>query len=139
MLPKINNLFRMTRNPEVINTASGNTICKMGLVVSEKYKDNETTLFIDGVAFGRGGEVIAQHFSKGDLIFISGKLSPNDYQKQDGTKVKGFQLIVESFEFTGGNRSSSNQHEEAKRNGYQRQNDLSVIPQGDDDSDAVPF
>lgn len=134
MLVKINHLFRMTRNPEIIQTASGTTICKLGLVCDEKYKDKQTSLFIDAVAFGRGGEVINQHFAKGSQIFISGKLSPNDYEKQDGTKVRGFQIIVESFDFVGKSSGQQDSHNEAKSNGYQPQAEPEHNP-----DDEIPF
>ena len=134
MLPKISNLFRLGKNPQLINTQSGKTICKLSLACSEKYGETKTDLWLDGVAFGRGGEVIDQHFAKGDLIFLFGKLSPNNYQKEDGTMHYGFQMIIESFEFVGSKNKPQDSHNESKSNGYQPQQESLDI----DDSD-IPF
>ena len=74
MLAKITHLFRISRPLELQYSASGNSYGRVGLVCSEKYKDKETTLWMEGTAFGKTAELIAT-MPKGSQIFVEGKLS----------------------------------------------------------------
>ena len=131
MLPKINNIFWLTKDPEIVNTANGKTLCRMSLACNEKYGDREEKLYINGVAFGNGATAISNYFHKGSKIFISGKIAPNNYEK-DGKTVYGYQVIVESFEFVDKKQSGSkDRHNQQKSDGYQ--------PQGDEYQDSIPF
>ena len=79
-LPKIQHVYRLTRDPEAKYNQSGVCICKVGLAASEKYKEQERTLFIDATAFGKTGELIAQSVKKGHRIFVFGKLQTDSWQ-----------------------------------------------------------
>lgn len=105
MLAKISGVFRLTRDAELRYTASGVAILKVGLACSEKYKDKETQLFIDGTAFGKSGELINQYAgSKGTQIFIAGKLQTDMWEK-DGQKQSKISIQIEDFQFLGSNGS----------------------------------
>jgi len=97
MLPKINHLFRLTRDPETTFTAGGVQITKLGLAASEKYKDKETTLFIDATAFGKTAEFIAS-VTKGQRVFVSGRLQTDQWEdKNGGGKRSKTTMTIESF------------------------------------------
>ena len=79
MLPKITNVFRMTRDPEIRYSPDQTAIASIGLVCSEKYGDREITLFVDAVAFSKTAEMIAK-IKKGQRVFIFGKLKTDTWQ-----------------------------------------------------------
>ena len=111
-LAKINGLFRLTRDAELINTQSGSVIAKFGLACSEKYKDKETQLFLDAVAFGKTGEIISQYAgSKGSQIYLSGKLQTETWQDnatgQNRSKVS---MTIESFDFVSNGNKPQQQY-----------------------------
>ena len=142
MLPKINNIFRLTREPELRHLQDGKELCKINVACSEKYGQKETSMFIDAVAFGKGASFL-NNVKKGDRIFISGKLSPNNYEKQDGTKIYGFQLLIDSFEYI---EKKSDNPQQQDRSNNQTQQDLHALddatnPGGeiDIDEDLIPF
>lgn len=112
-LAKLNGLFRLTRDAELIYSASGSAITKLGLACSEKYKDKETQLFLDAVAFGKLGEIISQYAgSKGTQIYISGKLQTETWQdSQSGQNRSKVSLVVESMDFVSGQSSNAQKNQ----------------------------
>lgn len=98
-LAKVTGVFRLTRDAELIYTASGTAALKMGLACSEKYADKETQLFLDAVAFGKMGEVLNTYAgTKGTQIFLNGKLQTESWEK-DGKRNYKTSMIVEGFDF----------------------------------------
>lgn len=98
MLPKINHVFRLTREPELRISQTGVSICKVGLAASEKYSDKETQLFIDGTAFKKTAEML-NTVQKGQRVFVSGKLQTDSWVDQSGQKQSRTTMIIEQFEF----------------------------------------
>lgn len=114
-LAKINGLFRLTRDAEIVHTQSGSSITKLGLACSEKYKDKETQLFLDAVAFGKVGEIISQYAGqKGTQIYLNGKLQTESWQdKQSGQNRSKVSMTIEGFDFVGGQNNQQPQQGQA--------------------------
>ena len=98
MLPKICHVFRLSRDPELRYTTSGTTVCKVGLVASEKRNQDETTLWLDGTAFGKTAEFL-NNVRKGQRVFIVGRLQTDQWTDNNGGKRSRTALIIESFEY----------------------------------------
>lgn len=98
----------LTRDPELTYTASNMPICKFGMAINRKWRDKnsgenrEDTCFVDCTAFGRTGEVINQYMSKGKPIFVEGRLNYRQWEAQDGGKRSKLDVVVENFQFIGG-------------------------------------
>lgn len=127
-LAKINGLFRLTRDAEMVMSQSGTAIVKLGLACSEKYKDKETQLFLDAVAFGRMGEIILQYAgSKGTQIYLSGKLQTESWEK-DGQKRSKTSMTIEGFDFVSNGSSANNQNNAPTTQSYQQPNQTYQAP-----------
>ena len=101
---------RITRDPELNFAAGkGTAICKFNLAVSRPFKKDETD-FINCTAFGKIGETIAQYLIKGSPIAIVGNIRTGSYEAKDGTKRYTTDVIVESFDFIGGNASKRSEN-----------------------------
>jgi len=98
MLPKITHLFRITRDPELRYGQSGTALCKLGLVASDKYKDKETTLWLDATAFGKTAELL-NSTRKGQRIFITGRLQTDQWINSEGQKQSKTTMTIEGFEY----------------------------------------
>ena len=101
----------LTRDPETRVTATGLTICKLGLAVSRVFstKDGERreeTTFVDIDAFGKQAEVITKYFRKGKPILIEGRLKLDQWESNDGQKRSKMGVVMETFQFVG-NRDDS--------------------------------
>lgn len=99
----------LTRDVEMRTTPSGQTVANFSLAVSRSWKDQngqtqEQTSFINCVAWGKVGEIIAQYTSKGSPLLVSGRLDQRSYEDKDGNKRQAVEVNVEDFNFIGGGR-----------------------------------
>ncbi len=97
----------LTRDVEVRSTPSGQTVSNFSLAVSRSWRgqdgqQQEQTSFINCVAWGKVGEIIAQYTSKGSPLLVSGRLDQRSYEDKDGNKRQAVEVVVEDFNFIGG-------------------------------------
>jgi len=102
----------LTRDVEMRTTPSGQTVANFSLAVSRSWKgqdgqSQEQTSFINCVAWGKVGEIIAQYTSKGNPLLVSGRLDQRSYDDKDGNKRQAVEVVVEDFNFIGGGRGDS--------------------------------
>ena len=64
--------------------------------------------FINCIAFGKVGEIIAQYLTKGRQIAITGNIRTGSYETKDGNRRYTTEVIVETFEFISSSASTSN-------------------------------
>lgn len=101
----------LTRDVEMRTTPSGQNVANFSLAVTRSWRDQngaqqDKTSFINCVAWGKPGEIIAQYVSKGSPLLVSGRLEQRSYDDKDGNKRSVMDVIVEDFNFvSGGGRS----------------------------------
>lgn len=88
---------RLTKDPELKQTASGTSVATFTLAVDRKDKDKNTD-FIPCKAWSKTAETIANYLHKGSLIAVVGRLETRSYDK-DGEKRYIYEIIVTSFDF----------------------------------------
>lgn len=99
----------MTRDVEMRTTPSGQTVANFSLAVTRSWRDQngqqqDQTSFINCVAWGKPGEIIAQYVSKGSPLLVSGRLDQRSYEDKEGNKRQAVEVVVEDFNFIGGGR-----------------------------------
>jgi len=103
----------LTRDVEVRTTPSGQNVANFSLAVSRSWKgqdgqQQEQTSFINCVAWGKSGEIIAQYVKKGDALLVSGRLDQRSWDdKESGQKRSTVEVNVEDFNFVGGRGGDS--------------------------------
>lgn len=136
---------RLTRDPETRVTASGITICKLGLATSRVYttKDGERredTTFVDIDAFGKQAEVITKYMRKGSPLMVEGRLKLDQWETQEGQKRSKLGVVLENFQFTGGR---DDENTDSNYNNYEQNSPpkREAKATADDDSldEDVPF
>ena len=103
---KVTLMGNLTRDPETRQTPNGQSVTNFALAVNRTWngqdgQTQEQVSFIDCVAWGKTGEVIAQYMQKGRPILVSGRLDQRSWE-QDGQKRSKVEVIVEDFNFVGG-------------------------------------
>ena len=88
---------------ELKHTPQGDAVCTFSLALSEKYKGEEKTEWIQCVAWKDKAENIDKYFSVGSEIFIDAKVQTRNYEK-DGITRYVTEFIVFNFSFTGGSK-----------------------------------
>ena len=124
---------RLTKDPDLrFGAGSGTAVVRFTVAVTRAMKRDEAD-FINCIAFGKMGETIAQYFTKGRQIAISGNIRTGSYDAKDGTKRYTTDVVVESFEFV----SSDKQNGQTSENNEFPQVDWGEpVLQGDGD---IPF
>jgi single-strand DNA-binding protein len=96
---------RLTRDPEKRTTQTGQSITNFSVATSSKWKgqdgqQNEKTEFHNVIAWGKRGEVIAQYMTKGQEIYVEGRLETSSWDDKDtGKKMYRTEIVMENFEF----------------------------------------
>lgn len=99
----------VTRDPEMRTTPSGAQVCSFSVAVNRTFKDSsgnqqDQVSYIDCVAWGKSGELIAQYTKKGSSLLVSGRLEQRSWEdKNSGQRRSRTEVIVEDFTFMGGN------------------------------------
>jgi len=97
----------LTRDIELSYTPSQVAVASFGIAVNKKYKDKETTLFVDVVAFSKTAEAMSKYLKKGDPIFIQGELQLDSWTTNEGQKRSKHKVLVNSFQFVGGQQKAA--------------------------------
>jgi len=99
----------LTRDPELRQIPSGQSVCSFSLALNRSYKDSsgewqEATDFIDIVAWAALGERVAQYLSKGRRCLVQGRLQSRSWE-QDGQKRNKVEVLASDVTFLDGNPS----------------------------------
>ncbi len=97
----------LTRDPELRQTPSGTSVCKLRVAVNTRQKDAsgqwvDKPNYFDVTVWGNQGESCAQYLSKGRPVGIDGRLDWREWDAQDGTKRQAVEIIAENVQFLGG-------------------------------------
>jgi len=98
----------LTRDPETRTTPNGQSVTSFSLAVNRTWRgqdgsQQESVSYIDCVAWGKPGEIIAQYLGKGRAILVSGRLDQRSWEdKESGQKRSKVEVVVEDFNFVDG-------------------------------------
>ena len=99
---------RLTKDPDLRFAAgSGTAVTRLTLAVNRPFKKDEAD-FINCIAFGKTGEIIAQYLTKGRQLAISGSIQTGSYEAKDVTRRYTTDVIIDSFDFIDSNSSNGN-------------------------------
>ena len=94
---------RLVAQPELRHTQSGVAVASFRVAWSRKYKEMETKLFLNCVAWQGTAELICKYFRKGKEILLEGKLSTREYQDKNGNDRSVTEMTVDRVHFCGKN------------------------------------
>lgn len=139
-MPNLNKVMligRLCRDPELRYLPSNTAITSFGLAINRRWRNQqgeqqEEVTFIDCEAFGKPAETINQYVSKGQPLFVEGRLKLDQWQDKEGNNRSRMKVVVERFEFIdSGERQQSGRREYSQA---RTQTDHSAV--GDED---IPF
>lgn len=96
-MQKLMAIGNLGRDPEVRYTNDGTPVANFSVAVSEKYKDQQITEWLNCVAFRRLAEIAGEYLHKGSKVFIEGKLKTNEWEK-DGVKRSRTEIVLINFQ-----------------------------------------
>jgi single-strand DNA-binding protein len=93
----------LTRDPELKALPSGMNVCSMSLATNRVYKDRdgnrqENTDYHNVVVFGAQAENSAKYLTKGNGVYIEGRLQTRSWEK-DGQKQYRTEVVADRVQF----------------------------------------
>ncbi|UJS16332.1 MAG: single-stranded DNA-binding protein [Candidatus Jettenia sp.] len=109
-MASLNKVFLMgnlTRDPELRYTPAGLAVASFGIAINSAWtaksgEKKEEVCYVDINIFGRRAEVVGEYFSKGNPIFIEGRLQFNQWETKEGQKRNTLRVVADNFQFIGG-------------------------------------
>jgi single-strand DNA-binding protein len=92
----------LVEDPELRFTASGIAMAKVRLAVNRRYRDRndewqEDTSFFGGTCWRDVAENIAESLSKGDRVFVTGRLEQRTWETNDGEKRSVVEVRIDEI------------------------------------------
>ncbi|WP_307894044.1 single-stranded DNA-binding protein [Bacillus swezeyi] len=106
---------RLTRDPELRYTQSGQAVASFTLAVNRTFTNQQGEReadFINCVAWRKTAENIANHLKKGSMAGVDGRLQTRNYEDQSGRRVFVTEIVAESVQFLdpkGGSQADNRQ------------------------------
>jgi single-strand DNA-binding protein len=116
----------LTRDPELRNTPSGQSVASFAVATNLTWTDQagqqqKKTEFHNIIAWRKLAEICSKYLHKGSKVYIEGRLQTTDWTGQDGVKRYRTEIVVENMimldakggstsgPFGGSSNSASNQ------------------------------
>ena len=102
-LNQVTLMGNLTRDPELRQTPTGQSVTSFSLALNRSYKDasgewQEATDYIDIVCWGPLAERVAQYLSKGRRSLVQGRLQSRSWE-QDGQKRSKVEVLANDVTF----------------------------------------
>jgi single-strand DNA-binding protein len=102
-LNKVQLIGRLTRDPELRTTPSGQTVATLGLATGRTWNDKngqkqEKTEFHNIVLWGRLAEIAGQYLTKGQEAYFEGRIETRSYTGKDGVERKATEIVGENMQ-----------------------------------------
>ncbi len=141
-LNNISIMGRLTADPEVKTTQSGDSVCKFTVAVDrpmgkDKSKEKETD-WIPVVVWGSTAQFVSNYFRKGSMIALTGSIQTFTYEDKEGNRRSGFNVKADRVSFCGSKEENSAKDKPASepKPAIEIDDDNG---DGDDEDDALPF
>ena len=106
-LNKVMLLGNLGADPEFRTTPTGQAVLKLRLATSENYLDRnrqrqERTEWHSCTIWGKRAEALSRILSKGDRLYIEGRIQTSSYDDRDGNKRYRTEIIATDIKLQGG-------------------------------------
>lgn len=101
----------LTRDPELKQLGSGQSVCRLGLAANRQYKNRSTgqqmqeVCFVDIDVWGAQAESCGQYLQKGRPVLVEGRLKFDSWQDAQGGTRSKHSIVADRVVFLSGNDS----------------------------------
>lgn len=116
----INNVVlvgRLTKDPDLRYTASGNAVSTFTLAVNRNFTNqsgNREADFINCVIWRKSAETLANYAKKGTLLGVTGRIQTRNYENQQGQRVYITEVVAENFQLLESRHEAENRQNSNK-------------------------
>lgn len=139
MLNVIAIMGRLSRDPELRQTATGKSVASFTIACSRGRKDANGKDLVDWipvVAWEHTAEFVCKYFEKGSLIAIDGRLQSRTYKDRDGNNRTAIEIVANNANFAGSKSTGGGSNSVPAGNSY---NEPTVQYDEIEDEGDLPF
>jgi single-strand DNA-binding protein len=134
-------LGNLGSDPELKYSANGQpflrfNVASNGRTRTESGGFEEKTEWVRCTVFGQRAEALSPHLTKGQRVFVSGRLETRPWTTQQGEVRAGLEMIVNTVEFLSPRQDEQQQRQQPVAAGRGRPTQVDEDP---DDLDSLPF
>ena len=116
-LNKVQIIGHLGRDPEMRYTPSGQAVTTFTVAVSRSWNSGECerhseTEWFNIVAWGNLAETCKQYLSKGQQVYIDGRLQTRRWDDKEGVKHTSVEIVASEMMMLGDRRDSNNHTQE---------------------------
>lgn len=102
-LNKVFLLGRLTADPQLRSTASGQQVASFAVATNRVWNDKsgqkqEATEFHNIVVWGRQAEIASRFLGKGSLVLVEGRLQTRTWDDREGQKRKTTEIVADRIQ-----------------------------------------
>lgn len=93
---------RLTRDPELRHTGSGQAVASFTLAVDRPFANQQgerETDFVDVVCWRTLAETVANHVGRGALVAVQGRVQVRSYETKDAQRRKATEVVADTVRF----------------------------------------
>lgn len=146
---KITLVGNLGKDPELRYTPQGTPVCSFSMATNERRKDQsgesqDITTWFKITLWGRQAETASQYLTKGQPVYIEGRLRTSEWTDRDGKTRTTLEVHATDMQFlSGGNAQSVGAGAATRPAGAQSSTSNRGDDFGDDDGpisdDGIPF
>ena len=100
---KVELLGRVGTDPEMTYTPGGTAVTKLRLATDRRHQDRETTAdWHNIVVWDKSAEAVNNYVSKGQRIYVAGRLVQNTWETEDGQRRSRTEVHTQEVVFLDG-------------------------------------
>ena len=102
---------RLGKDPEVRYTPDGLMVVTLNVATDEQWKDKDgkkvqKTEWHKVVAFNKLAEICGKYLTKGQMVYLEGKIQTRSWDDKDGGKRYSTEIVASNMQMLGGPRTS---------------------------------
>lgn len=97
---------RVVADAELRFTPGGDPIANFRLASDVGFGDKKTTNWFNCQIWGKRGEALASHLTKGQQVTVFGQLTLREWTNKEGVKALSPDIRIDEIELQGGKQSS---------------------------------
>lgn len=143
MVNKVILVGRLGKDPETRYTGSGKAVANFSVATDETWKDNsgekqQKTEWHKIVAWGKLAEIVQQYCTKGQLVYIEGKLQTRKWEDKEKVTRYSTEIVADTLRMLGrGSGGGDNGGRNESSAGQTKSNQGSTAPEISDED--IPF
>lgn len=143
-LNKVMLIGNLGADPELKYTSGGQSVLKMRLATSEKWKDKdgqmqERTEWHSVVLWGKRAEALAKFLVKGKTIYVEGRIQSRQYEDKDGVKKYATDINANEVLLLGGRSDGGGESRGAQQSNARGGQPKREEPADEFVDDSIPF